>query len=437
MQRLQRVMQVISTAPAVTTEFKMYTRLMDRFVGNTVDFDYAAMRNANEALLRDGANDWVLAFQGKGLASIDRVAERWRATRTHPWLVAALWKLPPNHAAIPDVLSAASAVDARTPGFATVAVLRVRLLTRLGRRAEARALLASLPHQTGSGVDAETLNFLKAQRMMLATTFDEVLANAARMSLSPTVNQPVFDADAGGAFTCRPTGSDRILEAAQSTAIPDRLESVWPGLCCLARLAAGPAQPAARAATIARSRARTCRRSSIATSTPRMRTRASAPVFSSSCGCQACARSRRPQRDTNDAAALRHSITRSAEIGGCGGRTPPASLGAGRVRDDADALRRQGRVRRRGFLRPEETAAVETELRQLVAIGNARDYLARETIKWAKARPTDVDAAEALARVVTGGRWICSDRALSRQSFQLLHKLFPKTEWARRTRYWY
>jgi len=76
----------------------------------------------------------------------------------------------------------------------------------------------------------------------------------------------------------------------------------------------------------------------------------------------------------------------------------------------------------------------------LSALGTAPTYLAREAVKWAVASPADMDAAEALAQAVEGTRWGCADgttTAASRAAFQTLHRLFPKTEWARKTRYWY
>jgi hypothetical protein len=73
-------------------------------------------------------------------------------------------------------------------------------------------------------------------------------------------------------------------------------------------------------------------------------------------------------------------------------------------------------------------------------MGPAPTYLAIEAVKWAKARPNDPDAAEALAHAVEAGRWGCTDattRPASRSAFQTLHRLFPTSEWARRTKYWY
>jgi hypothetical protein len=92
------------------------------------------------------------------------------------------------------------------------------------------------------------------------------------------------------------------------------------------------------------------------------------------------------------------------------------------------------------FLSSDEVTAARQELAAMDALGPAPNYLAAEAVKWAKARPADLDAAEALAHAVEGTRWGCTDNnttASSRAAFQTLHQLFPKTEWARKTKYWY
>jgi hypothetical protein len=79
-------------------------------------------------------------------------------------------------------------------------------------------------------------------------------------------------------------------------------------------------------------------------------------------------------------------------------------------------------------------------MKALAAIGPASDYLAVEALKWARARPDDIEAAEALAHAIEGAHWSCDGLRkpeLSRQAFQLLHRLFPQTTWAKQTKYWY
>ena len=65
-------------------------------------------------------------------------------------------------------------------------------------------------------------------------------------------------------------------------------------------------------------------------------------------------------------------------------------------------------------------------------------------IQLAKQRPADPATAEALARVVEGWRFVCrgpspddSANPLSQQAFAALHRLFPNSAAAQRTKYWY
>jgi hypothetical protein len=94
------------------------------------------------------------------------------------------------------------------------------------------------------------------------------------------------------------------------------------------------------------------------------------------------------------------------------------------------------------FVTDAERAETEREIGALASAGPAREYLAAEAIKWARAKPDDVHAAEALARIVDGWRRNCADGEpgkweLSRDAFRTLPRLHPQSEWAKRTRYWY
>jgi hypothetical protein len=92
------------------------------------------------------------------------------------------------------------------------------------------------------------------------------------------------------------------------------------------------------------------------------------------------------------------------------------------------------------FIGPADRITTTKELKLLSALPDGTDYLSSEAIAWARERPNDIDAAEALAHVVEGGRWTCKrsrNLALSRRAFQTLHRLFPQSKWAKQTPYWY
>ena len=59
---------------------------------------------------------------------------------------------------------------------------------------------------------------------------------------------------------------------------------------------------------------------------------------------------------------------------------------------------------------------------------------------FAKTHPEDSRVPEALHLTVRATRHGCTDKesgSYSKQAFQLLHKQYPKSEWAKRTPYWF
>jgi hypothetical protein len=73
-----------------------------------------------------------------------------------------------------------------------------------------------------------------------------------------------------------------------------------------------------------------------------------------------------------------------------------------------------------------QRAALEKEAFR--AAGDARSFLAREAIAWARATPADTRAAEALARVVDGWRHACGSEdgsSIAREAFTVLHRQYP------------
>jgi len=92
------------------------------------------------------------------------------------------------------------------------------------------------------------------------------------------------------------------------------------------------------------------------------------------------------------------------------------------------------------FLTAEEQAQATREWQALDRIESAPDFFGREVKVWAATHPTDARVAEALHRVVRATRFGCTTDTspdASREAFTLLHKLFPRSEWAKQTPYWF
>jgi hypothetical protein len=93
------------------------------------------------------------------------------------------------------------------------------------------------------------------------------------------------------------------------------------------------------------------------------------------------------------------------------------------------------------FLTVEEIRAANVERKTLRAAGSSYRYLPRVIIAWARTHPNDPRVPEALHFSSRVSRYACyqdSDQNnFSHQAFKLLHKNYPKSEWTKKTKYWF
>jgi len=425
-----------------------FSYLMDKTVGDTVDYPYDGIAEVSDVRTTHDLVDWTLALQGSGAVARDRAIARWQETQTEPWLVAALWHLQSAHPAADELLTAAAAVRPTSPAYSTVAFLRSRLLVVLARLDEARPLLASLPDAPAPGISRETVNLFRAQRLMIARDLDEFLRAAVREA-GPLYRQPntaefiaSFDEDAAAVLDDR-LPVDRLVDAAVSPALPRRLRArvataAFTRAILLGRHdAARRVAPALAAAApqLAADLDRYLRES-----TNEARARAAVLLILRTPGMT------KDIRGLDDNYSVDHDEPRRtfesfAAVWWCGAYPSVQQPAPGDAQSELiHYLYPSHNVPYPSFITAAERAAVDRERAALEAIGHATTYLAEAALEWARARPTDTEAAEALARIVAGWRRACRDvekSELSRRSFQALHRQFPNSEWAKRTRYWY
>ena len=181
-----------------------------------------------DGLVRSGdLTDWILTTQASGDETLGRALQQWTDTQSPAWLVSVLWKIPPAQNATATVLIAAATIPRQSPAYATMAFLRVRLMLARGERDAARALLAEFPVKSQAGFPEESINLLKAARLQLANSLDELLVNSVRTvvdSATPTSDNRLLEDDASGLLTYRLPLS-RLAEASRSALLPDRIRS--------------------------------------------------------------------------------------------------------------------------------------------------------------------------------------------------------------------
>jgi hypothetical protein len=96
-----------------------------------------------------------------------------------------------------------------------------------------------------------------------------------------------------------------------------------------------------------------------------------------------------------------------------------------------------------GFLTQTEQSAAAKERDQLNTLPGGVVWLGRRAIAYVKEHPDDKDGAEALGLTVRATRYGCflekdgDKKAVSKEAFTMLHRLYPKSDWAARTPYYY
>jgi hypothetical protein len=91
------------------------------------------------------------------------------------------------------------------------------------------------------------------------------------------------------------------------------------------------------------------------------------------------------------------------------------------------------------FLSAEEKSIAENESRKLDSIPAAPDWIGQTAFSWARSHPDDPRSPEALHLAVRATHYACDTGAsgISKRAFELLHRRYPQSEWARKTKYWY
>jgi hypothetical protein len=436
-----------------------YERVMDAVLGDVASYDYAALTNRDDIARTAELNDWITVMQGTGDQAATRAIAQWKASANPVWLVASLWKIPATHPEAPAVLDAAARVDAASPAFMTVAFLRVRLLAERGDADEARVLLAALPRRARGSADVEAVNLLAAERFMLARSLAELLEAAPRRIASPRLDagswkdvepdpdpgalltrELVFDEDAAIVFNQR-LPLARLVEAATATVLPARLRLRVASAAFARAWLLGRDDAALAVAPVLRalspSAAADVRRFESAAAADRHI--AGLRLLLRTPGMRANVKGLEDDEDYKERGLSRtfdHMLRRNWWCAFPKGDSDSLSLESGLL----PMLYRTGDGPAPSFLTAAEREAVQREIAAMAALGPAPNHLASEAVKWAKSRPADLDAAEALAQAVEGTRWGCgnpSTTAASRAAFQTLHQLFPRSEWARKTKYWY
>ena len=131
-------------------------------------------------LLTKDLTDWILTFQNESPDTYTRALSRWRETESQAWLLAALTKADSTSPEVIRLMRAAERIGFDSPAFPTIVFQLVRLKMALGKTVEAQQLLDSIVTRQFDDLPVSAQNQFRAQGMQLAKNLSQFLKSAAR-----------------------------------------------------------------------------------------------------------------------------------------------------------------------------------------------------------------------------------------------------------------
>jgi hypothetical protein len=444
---------------------------------NSPQINHAVYASLSDERGKSELLDWILTVRLENAEAYHHAIEKWNSTHSSAWLVAALAKADANSPHLSELLTAAGGTSSASPAYCSLTFYRLRLLMMQGRDDEVRAQLVRLRRRglgpSNAVTPPSTRNLFLGFRSELAKSLDEWLGTAP---LSPAMitngwtrsglPQEVWpDSDkewldssprfAGAAVIVlnRDLPVEMLAEAAHSPKLPASLRrevvlAAWSRALLLGNAAAlNSLRPDVEAQVPALKPSIQAYES---TQNPEERRFTAALLLLRFPGLE-------PYIVTEERPTPIRQISGSGEswwdVGGppCvyprffpGDDAPPKPSDPLTIWPQLDAeflpLYPNGHVRRPAFLTAKDLEIATRESRQLAGLGPAPDYLSKEAIDWANAHPDDPRAPEALSLAVRSTRWGCVDKEtghLSKTAFEMLRSRYPKSTWARETKYWF
>lgn len=430
-----------------------YTLLLDQFLESDSG---EAKTVTDDELLSNDLTNWIAAIEDQNVTAKQRVLDRWQKTHSQAWLIAAMTALEGNEPQVDDLISQATKIRPDSPAFPSSRFHAARLLVERGRTGEARTLLDQLLKENRSVFDQSSWNQLVALRMKLADSLGEFLSYAPRVPASfswnddgreiPTgdsevpdetkgvVGKPLFDREATIAIN-RTFPLSVLKEAATVTTLPvhlrrDLVQAVW-----LRAVLLGDYKTADELAPVLKglvpelskflndfTAATQPDEKKFAAIYAWLKFPGMEPVVDFGIGRQMPLSQQDTYRDN----------------WWCSGVYSDASDTEQETSSSQSAPAKKTWIP--AFLSEAETSRGAREVKALVALGAAPNYLCRQVVQWGTRNRNDSRVPEALHLAVKSTRYGCTDKETGRWSkaaFDLLHARYPTSTWAKQTPYWF
>lgn len=395
--------------------------------GKEYNYDYNLKRQdiSNTELGAD-LTDWLFTYQSEdGFA---HSYSKWKETKSLAWLTAAISKAVKDSPNLNEILAEAENIKPDSPAFATIRYHQIFLLNEINKRSEAlQKLNEILPNLTK--YPRSTQNDFLALRTLLAENLEEFLKysqrHAATFVWSDDANEkgddlkgdkvlgiwkdrPMFDLDSVAVFNQKMPLS-MLREAALSQNLPTHLKkflviAVWTRAFVLDNQA------------IQRE------------FTPLMTKFALEYKVSATTS------------EANSLLAIGRNPTIQIYVDSGYGRSNSDTTSIDSIRGNWWCLQNYPNVNSPAFINPTQQASAAEEQSKLASLGESSTFLARRAVEFANKNMTNPNTPEILHLAVRATRYGCRDNntlKFSKAAFDILHKRFPRSEWTKKTPYYF
>lgn len=398
--------------------------------------------------------DWILTFQRGGSDTFRYSIGRWQATKSLPWLLAAISQAHANDA-VPDGLeNAARQISPDSPAYLTTRFHLLRLFIEEGKVSEARLGLDALLSNKALGLPASARNEFLALRMKIAVDLNDWLRYAPRLAVdlgaysNDHEDSPLFDSDASILLTEK-FPLHLLADAARSQTLPVSLKkeialAAWTRAILLDDEGVGRQMALVLALLAPELKVLLDQYRSAKSSADRCF--AAIFLILHFPGIRPFVPAGMPRSSFEGHEKLT-DIDSYRDNWWCSMAPPHHTFWSANFYEMYTKLSlplrevyMDGGVPFPSFLSEAQRSAVIKQWADLQSFPAAPSWMAQQTLLWATSHPRDLRVPEALHLVVHATRYGCTDSAssgYSRQAFTLLHSRYPHSDWAKKTPYWF
>ena len=424
-----------------------YTVLLDKYAGE----EEVKSQSVPSTLRTDDLTDWILTFQDQSDAATAHALEQWQKRKSVSWFVSALSKSRRDPTLATEFMSGSVRIDRTSPAFPSVVFHVARLLRETGHVDQARGFIDPILAGDTTNWPRSAINHLLHERMMLARNLDEFLKTAQRDPAGFSDNNDGREVPMDEKEAAELTHGARLFFDTDATNVFNKLMPV-----AVIGEAAGSADLPAnlrrditqaafmRAALLDRAATANQAATELVTIYPELRELLAAYQHATTPDARRFAAAYIALKFPGLRPFTTAGIGRSTDLGEVDSyrdnwwcAEPPGMFGGAPEGEQSPQGNTQ--LNPPDFLKARQAEAAR-EYAALQALGTAPNYLAETAISWATKNPTDPRAPEALHLAVKSTRYGCTDKDTGRWSktaFDLLHRKYPNTSWAKETKYWF